>query len=422
MRLPALLRSATLVAGLSVSAASAGILFIPQVDTYSLKGQASYDITFGGYDPTTDPTMGYISGESKLEFDLKALMTRFGIEASTQDGSVVLTAGYATAASQGSGQFRDRDWLTNHYVNDTLGYDPLGGDTLSNSKSPVRSIDLGLRFRLAHGGPFSLHGLLEYGNDRFGTFKVYDYTGFYRGWMTGGPFVPVHGESETPVLTYVVTYGSYRVGLSPAVELGGGFSLAGFAKCGFATYDDTDDHLLRSRVAKGSGTGSVYDLKGSVSWRAEWGLGLSAFVGARGFSAKGTQHQTYYAGENAGLTAAVDESVKSHETDFGMEVSFRFGKPRAPGKMGSDDVAGSMKEKLRRMQEESGSSALSAAAGYSAPAVTPTATTIPTLPGASASPTPQVSPSPTATGSLPAGTTTAVPTVSPTAGAITPTP
>lgn len=55
-----------------VSLCHAKVNVCPQIDVYELTGKTSYFITFGGYDSYIDPTLGYVRGESQLDFDLKA--------------------------------------------------------------------------------------------------------------------------------------------------------------------------------------------------------------------------------------------------------------------------------------------------------------------------------------------------------------
>jgi|GEM_PF-5143007 len=310
------------------SISRAGVVFTPSTSFYHLTGRTTMDITFGGYDPTLDPTMGWIQGESKLEYDVKAWMTDVGLEADINRGLVLLSAKYEFSAAKGNGKLRDRDWVTNDYINNVEGYDPLGGDTLSDTQSPVHILDLEAKGRVYQGKNFRLYASGGYWHEKIGDYLVYDINGFYRGWLTGGPVETYNQTFPTPILSYEVTYQLIQLGLSGTLDLPKGFSLSGEARGGRLSYDDFDNHILRSKIGQGSGSGFGGSAKFSVDWRSNRGFGASAFVQTQSLSASGKEHQYYYYGALQTSLGDVSQTVKSNQTAFGLDFFWRFGPPK----------------------------------------------------------------------------------------------
>jgi hypothetical protein len=313
----------------------------PVVGVSSLSGKTSYDITFGGTNISMDPNNGWINGESKLEYGLKATLMHLGLEAELDGGSVVFSTGYEFSISEGGVSLRDRDWAYNDYMNNVRLWDPVEGDTLSDTESPVHNYDLGMKVRLFKDRGVRVCWLLDYEYQKLGTFRVNDVDGFYRGGLTYYPDLGLYGEQHqihidhTPALTYEVKYNNYRTGLSAEFDLGGGFELDAAVRAGYVSYSDKDDHILRSRIATGSGHGYVGDGMGAVSWNSRGGFGASAFVRYQSLTADGTQTQYYYGGQLQGESAHVSQTVNSSQTSFGVEMTYRFGKkPFGKGKGG----------------------------------------------------------------------------------------
>jgi hypothetical protein len=313
----------------------AGMLVKPSLSTQYLTGVTWYDITFGGYDPTYIPgygALGYFNAESKLEFDINAILERVGLDFETSNGILQFGAGYSFSVAKGSGELRDRDWLTNDYVNNVQGYDALGGDTLSDTESPVMGFDIGMKARLLNRKGVRLYGLWGYEYQKLGTFWVYDIRGYYRGWMTDGVNYTVNQTYLLPVLSYEITYNTLKAGFSAEFEMGGGFSFAPSAQIGRGSYSDLDDHILRRKLAKSSGSGLCMDFQGDFSWRSRSGFGLSAFARYKSLSGTGHQTQMYYDGSDVGTFALIDHEVKSTQLSFGLDLSYKFGKAGAAKK------------------------------------------------------------------------------------------
>lgn len=327
-----LLRLLVLVLFFAVASAWAEVTLKPVVGVSSLSGKTSYDITFGGTNVAMDPTYGWINGESKLEYDLKATLMHLGLEAELDGGSVGFSAGYEFSVSEGDASLRDRDWFYNDYMNNVRHWDPLEGDTLSDTKSPVHNFDLGMKVRLFKDRGVRVFWLLDYEYQKLGTFQVNDVDGFYRGWLTYFPANGLYGEQyrihigNTPALTYEVEYNYYKTGFSAEFDLGAGFGLEGTARAGYVSYSDKDDHILRSRIANGSGHGYEGDCTGAVSWNSRGGFGASVFVRYQSLTADGTQDQYYYGGQFQGESDQVSQTVSSSQTSFGVEMTYRFGK------------------------------------------------------------------------------------------------
>lgn len=312
-----------------VASAWAEVTFKPVVGVSTLSGKTSYDITFGGYDSSYGPW----GMESKLEFDLKAALMNVGLEAEVAKGALVFSAGYGFSFTEGSGKMRDRDWFYNDAVNNYYGWNSLVGDTLSDTASPIHLFDLGMKGRLVKRNGVRLYGLLGYEYEKLGTFTMNDYAGMYSGWFTGGVDKPQNGKYQTPILSYEVQYNTYRTGFSVEVDLGDGFGLEGTARAGYVSYSDKDDHILRSRIATGSGHGYEGDGTGAVSWTSRCGFGASVFVRYQSLTADGMQNQYYYGGQLQGESAHVSQTVNSSQTSFGAEITYRFGvRPSGVGK------------------------------------------------------------------------------------------
>ena len=303
----------------------AGVTFTPSTSFYRLSGRTTMDITFGGYDATMDPTLGWIQGESKLEYDVKAWMTDVGLEADINRGLVLLSTKYDFSVAKGNGKLRDRDWVTNNYINNVEGYDPLGGDTLSDTQSPVHIFQLEAKGRVYQGKNYRVYASGGYWHEKIGDYQVFNIDGFYRGWLTGGPVETYNETFPTPILSYEITYQLIQMGLSGTLDLARGFSLGGEAKAGRLSYDDFDNHILRSKIGQGSGSGYGGSAKFSVDWKSKRGFGASAFVQTQSLSASGKEHQYYYTGALQTPLGDVSQTVKSNQTSVGLEFIWRFG-------------------------------------------------------------------------------------------------
>jgi hypothetical protein len=312
----------------AVASAWAEVTFKPLVGLSSLSGKTSYDITFGGY----DSALGEWGMESKLEYDLKAVMTNIGLEAGLAQGAWVFFAEYGFSASEGSGKMRDRDWFYDEAVNQYYGWDSLVGDTSSDTTSPIHTFDLGVKARFVKRRGMRLYGLLDYEYIKLGTFYINDLVGGYNGYLTGGVNEYYDEKYSSPILSYEVHYNYFRTGLSMEVDLGAGFELEGTARVGFVSYSDTDDHIARSRIANGSGHGYGEDCTGVLSWKSKGGFGASAFARYQSLSGDGSQNQYYYGGQYQGLSSHVSQTVSSNQSSFGLEMFYKFDVKRAAKK------------------------------------------------------------------------------------------
>ena len=139
------------------------------------------------------------------------------------------------------------------------------------------------------------------------------------------PSDPFAAVVNGPVGEYEVTYtipfaelsGLYRFGTKLSLEGSLGYSP-------LVQASDRDDHLLRTKLNEGSGSGSawLFDMTLRLQATKHW----FASVGVSGLfiDTSGTQEQSFYAGESAGYRAEIDQTITSSQACGSLEVGYSF--------------------------------------------------------------------------------------------------
>ncbi len=299
--------------------------FRPYVNSHYLFGMTSYHIQFDYFQSSLDPTNGIITGESQLDFDLKALMLKVGFEAGFNNDSLTLDVSYAFPADEAPGIMRDRDWTYNHYANNVLGYDPLWSESLSDTKSPVHVFDVGFKQVFYKSRETRFGWLAGFQYQKLGTFEMYGFAGSANPWPLGlpGP-VTINTNTYKPSLTYDINYKIALIGLTGRFDLGSGCFLETIVKGGGVTFTDQDEHLLRFLHIEGWGDGPAGEFTGTLAWRSPDGFGINVFASYTYLKAEGIQSKYFYDGPTAGKYEEVPLDVKTGQTRIGMEMSYRF--------------------------------------------------------------------------------------------------
>jgi hypothetical protein len=228
---------------------------------------------------------------SRLEFPLD--LTLVGIEVGWQPGESEpnkwsFTAGAHTNISNPSSSMTDEDWVGSKH----LAYTESDGDLR------LILMTAGTAYRFREGERSSLSLLLDMEYERIEQNLV----GF-EGWQ-GSLFsdnqYPVSGTA--PVVNYAVNYASAQAGASFTYMAGRHYQLAARATVGPAYAWDYDDHLLRGRLAEGSGWGVAVNsqlgidlMPGFVA--ADW-LTASLTGEFRFYHAEGEADQRWYRDED----------------------------------------------------------------------------------------------------------------------------
>ena len=228
---------------------------------------------------------------SRLEFPLD--VTLLGVTVSWEPGMPTsrrwgVTAGVHTNVSDPSSKMTDEDWVDSKQ----LAYTESDGDL----SLIFATADVSYRLRERERTAISLLFHLDY--QRMEQHLV----GFegWRGSLFSDERWPVSGTA--PVIDYDVTYVSGQLGAGATYLVGGHSRLGARATVGVAYASDTDDHLLRGRIAEGEcwGVGLnsrlEFDLLPgftSLSW-----LSASLVGERRFFHAEGQVDQRWYRDED----------------------------------------------------------------------------------------------------------------------------
>jgi len=287
-----------------------------------LQGNTLYHIS--SYDAT-----GGI--ESELEFPLQTTLAglEFGYHEKDPKGRdrFSLQVQWFTNIDNGSGVLKDSDWISGQPEFDLVGTSHPGLDIYSESDITLKAhiIDVRASFNLWCSnrwciGPLGgfLYENLSFDASNVNQIGYGPYGGSYTLQMPG------------PVLTYDVTYAVPYLGVRAEARVSSSLRASidlGFSPVAMAT--DTDDHLLRTKVAKGSTTGTAY----LVSLAALWSLGDHDVIQVRGqyldISTTGTQTQSWYGNADPPMVAGdyvsgIDDRIESQQTTASLLFTHRF--------------------------------------------------------------------------------------------------
>lgn len=293
--------------------------------TYSIGGSVTDDAGFRGelWDPL-----------SELKWPLDVMMVTLGARA--QFGALCLRGAVAKNATSDAGDMEDSDWGVYYLLSGgDAHFSPESKDIFSTSTTSLDALTVDARVRYEpwrgavrrslRRAPFSpALGLgLRYQRFSITGSDVRQHSPTWAGY--GLPEDPFAGSQSGPVIEYDVTYvvpfaeiaGSYRFGESLRLEASLGYSPRASAR-------DRDDHLLRSKLSKGSGNGQawLFDLELRYQATRHW----FATLGVAGLfvDTSGTQRQEFYAGEDAGVRLTIDQKITSSQVSGALEVGYGF--------------------------------------------------------------------------------------------------
>ncbi len=285
----------------------------------------------GGGDTTyrIEASDGVDSIASELEFPLSSVMLRVQGELAApivpEEGRFVLQGALLTSPREraGSGTMKDSDWLSGPMEISLVGAPHDGKDIYSESDAQLDALVLDLRaaweFRPARAPGMVLAPMLGLLYQRF------DYSVRDAHQVGYGPYAATYsGFAPGQVLVYRVSYRAPYVGARAAIASGQLTATADLWFSPFASADDRDDHVLRSKLSETDASGSAWQ----VSLGARLALGAADLVQAQAatvrISATGTQHQRFYAGPLAGSYSDIDAKITSTRNSFLLSYVHRF--------------------------------------------------------------------------------------------------
>ena len=270
-----------------------------------LKGDTTYHIDFPG-------------GASELEFPLETYLVGpelvWGYRNPQKQDQFVFKIKWLTNIDNGSGKMKDSDWLEGD------GHPGLDIYSESDVELQANILDVNVTYNLWPTKAWAIGPIVGYRYEKF-EFNVKDTEQVGYGPYAPGYTVAVSGKT----LDYVVTYHIPYLGVSSSIRLLKGFSAeinAGYSPITFA--EDRDDHILRYKLSKGDTDGYSYFANANAVWNflSHWFL----IVGAEYLKihTTGEQHQSFYAGPDAGLEFDVDDKITSKQTFLSATVIYRF--------------------------------------------------------------------------------------------------
>jgi outer membrane protease len=281
--------------------------------------------------------------ESELEFPLKTFLLglEFGYVGRNDREQDDLKIGiqWFTNIGNGSGKFKDSDWLTNNFdiqapqpppSPPNSGYPHPGLDIYSESDIDlkVNIFDLRASYNFWPADNLALGPL---GGFLYQKFQFDASNGHQVGY---GPYAYGYtGSIPGPVLTYEVTYTIPYLGIHTEIPFGKTFqAIVDLGYSPWAAAEDTDDHVLRGKRADGSTSGSAY----LASITAQWDVEDNDFFLIRGqylnIETTGTQTQRWYRDEVtssgtilAGTTTPpIDDKITSKQISATLIFNHRF--------------------------------------------------------------------------------------------------
>jgi len=270
--------------------------------------------------------------ESELEFPLETVL--IGLEGSYIEKDkkgrerLSLRFHWFTNVDNGSGVLKDSDWLSGQPEIDLVGASHPGLDIYSESDISLKThiIDVHASYKFWPSDRWCIGPLAGF------LFEKFSFDASNVSQVGYGPYAGSYTQSTSgPVLTYEVTYVVPYVGVHAEARVSR--SLRAGIDLGFspvASASDEDDHLLRTKVARGSTTGTAY----LVTIAAIWDLRNNDFLQLRGqhvdISTTGTQSQSWYGNADAPIAYAgdvitgIDDRIESRQTSAYLLFSHRF--------------------------------------------------------------------------------------------------
>jgi len=270
-----------------------------------LKGDTTYRITF-------------LEGASELEFPLKTYLVGpeigWGYKNSLKQDKLQVKVKWLTNISRGSGKMKDSDWL------DDDGQPGLDIYSESDIELKAYIIDVNAIYNFWPIKQLSIGPMVGYKYQRF----EYDVKNTKQ--IGIGIYAPDYTASVSgKTLDYEVVYHIPYFGLGSNILFGKKFRVnmtGGYTP--WATAKDRDDHILRYKLSEADVEGYTYfaSLNAILNFLPHWFLIISGEY--MKIHTTGTQHQSFYAGPNAGWTSDVDDKITSKQRFFSAMITYRF--------------------------------------------------------------------------------------------------
>lgn len=281
-----------------------------------MSGDSTYEIGGKFIGATPSESGAYHFPISKLEFPLNVTMAALSANVDITDRMSV-SARIAKNLSQDAGQFKDSDFLG--YTGDNTVLDIY---STSDADLDAKTYDIKFLYKLFSRPDQSVAVGAGYLYQKF-DFVASDVDQ----WYPSGAFVG-HDIVGGPVLTYKVAYKIPYVEVAAKARPTDSVSLA--ASLGYSpsmTAKDEDNHLLRSKLSKGStdGTAILFNVEGRMDFAKNWyGMARYNYVN---IDTEGKQTQTRYAATSegsAGTIGTIDEKIKSEQSSVYLGVGHAF--------------------------------------------------------------------------------------------------
>jgi outer membrane protease len=264
--------------------------------------------------------------ESELAFPLQTFMAGvdvgFGFRDIEKKDKVRVNVRWLKNIDNGSGKMQDSDWLTNDQDILTVGSAHPGKDIYSESDIKLNAtiVDVNAVINAWQGPRVSIGPLFGYKYEKF----VYDVRNTNQ--VGYGPYGPgFTGIVPGKTLDYEVTYRILYAGVNADILPGKTFRMnimLGFSP--WTLVEDRDDHILRSKLSTAEATGTTYLGAVNAEWEATPRWSLKAGGEYMKIYTTGTQHQSFYAGPNAGISFDVDDKITSVQWFVFGRITYLF--------------------------------------------------------------------------------------------------
>jgi outer membrane protease len=227
--------------------------------------------------------------------------------------------------TEDTGTMKDSDWIDGSAELTEVGSAHPGKDIYSTSKAFLRALVLEARasgrfdLTLGAGGPAlrlaPLAGVL---------YQSFSYVVVDVNQVGYGPWAAYSGSIGGRVLTYDVAWRALYAGARAELQRGELSCALEAWYSPFANGTDEDNHLLRSKLSKTDANGSAWQARAELRYALyrEWALSLHGSV--VGFSASGTQTQSFYAGPDAGTGGTIPAKLTSLRWSLGTALTMRL--------------------------------------------------------------------------------------------------
>jgi len=330
-----LLIAAVIIAGPHAYARDLDIAISAGVERYS--GYTLYQI--GGKFTAPDGSEGnYQFPLSELKFPLDVYMMYFGAEAAIfrrivlRLGIETNTAGGFIDFSKNAGKMEDSDWG----IWFIQGYPWARYDSLDIFSRSSAELD-GVILDSAAGIELYRSGMISFTIGAGFLYQYFDYVvrdldQWYPSYEEYSAYLPpeyagndlVPGRVITYEVKYRIPYAEASISLRPLKRLSL-WSRIAFSP--LVSSDDVDDHLLRSKLSKGSAQGSavIFNIEAECRIRGNWSAGLySRFIY---MVTEGNQDQSFYEDTPEGPEGpigTIENRLESHQLSTGIMIEYSF--------------------------------------------------------------------------------------------------